>query len=328
MKLSLLIGTSLILNSSLVFAQQAKSKRVQQSRAATQQAPLKNQGTDSNVSRIKSSRSLSPTATMQKVRSNTHILPEKKETDDGGVKFSMGVSAARLVQASTQEDGKRSEGMGYSLSPSLKVGSISASLLVGYSQDLKNSSESDWDDSELKLGLYSTEAFDIWKFNAGVKGVIPLSKASREVRELKTSITPAFSLSLDSKKVGAENTSLTFITSLSRNFHNATTDAVKGDPLTQYSWQKGVVGGYSFPLKMPLSFELTFVHLSNFSYENVVRESFVHEQAAELGLTKDFSFKLAHFNKAPMYKAPTYTYNLKFLDKSSSYYYAEVSYKF
>lgn len=327
MKLSLLIGTSLILNSSLAFAQQNKSKRIQQSRLAVQQSSLKNQVADANVSRMKNSRSLSPAAKMQKVRSNTHILPEKKEADESA-QFSMGVSAARLVQASTQEDGKRSEGMGYSISPSLKLGSISASLLIGYSQDLKDSTESDWDDSELKLGLYSTDAFEIWKFKAGLKGIIPLSKASREVRELKTSITPTFSLSLDSKKVGVENTSLTFITSLSRNFHNATTDAVKGDPLTQYSWQKGIVGGYSIPLKMPLSFELTFVHLSNFSYENVVRESFVHEQAAELGITKDFSFKLAHFNKAPMYKAPTYTYNLKFLDKSSSYYYAEVSYKF
>lgn len=327
MKLSLLIGTSLILNSSLVFAQQTKSKRVQQSRSALQQSIARNQVADANVSRMKSSRSLSPSATMRKVRSNTHILPEKKETDESA-KFSMSVSASRSVQASTQEDGKRSEGMSYSLSPSLKLGSLSASLYVGYSQDLKDSNKSDWDDSELKLGLYSTDAFEIWKFNAGIKGVIPLSKTTREVRELKTSITPAFSLSLDSKKVDAENTSLTFITSLSRNFHNATTDAVKGEPLTQYSWSKGVVGGYTFPLKMPLAFELSFVHLSNFSYENVVRESFVHEQAAELGITKDFSFKLAHFNKAPMYKAPTYTYNLKFLDKSSSYYYAEVSYKF
>lgn len=242
--------------------------------------------------------------------------------------FSLGVELSRSLQAETQDDGSRSEAMSYSLSPSFKSSSFSAALILGYSQDLKKSEESDWDDAEAKFGLYSTEALNIWKLSLGASTVIPLSKSSREVRELKFSVSPNASLALDSKKIGAENTLFVLVTSVARNFHNATTDAVKGDSLTQYSWAKGVVTGYTVPMKMPLAFKFTFLHYSNFSYENVAREAFVHEEKISLNFTDAFSWTLAHFNKAPMYKAPTYEYNLKALDKSSSYYYTSIGYDF
>lgn len=263
-------------------------------------------------------------------RSQSRFAAPEKETakDDSNVKFSMGLGISRSAQMQNQENGSREEGMSYQLAPSLKVGKIATTVLVGYSQDLKDSKNNDIDDAEIKASLYSTEVFEIWKLGMGAKSAVGLSKASREVREFNYSLGPTISLSLNSAKVGAENTMFILASSVSRNFHKATTDAVNGDPLTQYSWVKGFVLGYKFPLAIPVTLGLTFMHVSNFSYENVVREGFVHEECIAINITESFEFKVAHFNKAPMYKAPTYEYNLKFADKSSSFYYASLGYNF
>lgn len=244
----------------------------------------------------------------------------------GPWKFSGIFSITREAQLKNQEkDGKvtRAESLGFDLIPKIAYDKYSAAVWLVYSKDLKAPEESDWADPVLILARSPWDINKYFKFSLSGLGFIPLSKASREVKEYKGGVGVVNKIILNTANMGAPNLSLSGSLGLSTNFFDSTTD-INGEPLTQNTINQKFDIGYSIG---SFSMSAFFYHYSRMSYQGATRESVWHGAELGWGFNPNFNVALGiHNNNSPLYKAPNYDFNLKLVDDEASMIYAKLGF--
>lgn len=254
-------------------------------------------------------------------------LPATPATEKakGPWKFSGIASITREAQMKNQVDDKgnetRSESLGFEVIPRIAYDKYSAALWLTYSKDLKDPEGSDWGDPILILTRSPWDMGKYFKYQLTGIGLIPLSKTSREVTEFKGGAGLDNKFILNTEAIGAKGLMMSLKLGGTYLFNEATTN-VKGDPLNQYSITQKFDVGYEIG---SWSISAFFYHYSRFSYENVVREYVWHGLETGWAFNKNFNVAIGmHNSNAPLYKAPTYDFNLKFTDDEATMIYGKL----
>jgi lysozyme family protein len=122
-------------------------------------------------------------------------------------------------------------------------------------------------------------------------------------------------LSLNSKNAGNENLTLSYSASYGSYLNDYTTRADGVTPTYKYRIVQVVTTGYKIDA---ISLLALFSFSSNYSYEDVVRNSFKHLEAISYTFTNQITISLYHVNKGPLLKANTYENNLDFYNQETS----------
>lgn len=229
-------------------------------------------------------------------------------------KFTTAVSMSYEQGAQQNADGVTPRGLGFVVIPQFKFWdfSLRADLFYGYDLNAP-STASDWADMPVSL-LYKGWQVSVFKFSPFTSVELPLSKRSREAREIELVNNFGILTALDTKALGIEKFSLSYSVAYGY-FTNKYTTYVNGEPATEYKIVQKLKTGYNFnPISVNAKFEFT----SSYSYEDVVRSGYLILESISYQVNDTLSYAFYHYNRAPLLQATTYQNNLKAYDKSSS----------
>jgi len=229
-------------------------------------------------------------------------------------KFSTAISFAYEQSAEENSNGVRSRGLGLAVVPKFVFWdfSIRADLFYGY--DLNAPSTA----SGIADGVFSL-LYDGWKFSAlkfspYTSVELPLSKESRENREIELVNNLGVLVSLDTKALDIPKLSMSY--SVAYGYYtNKYTTRVNGEPATEYKIVQTFKAGYNFD---PISISTKFQFTSAYSYEDIVRSGFLLVENISYAVNDTVGFSLYHYNRAALLKDTTYENNLKAFDKETS----------
>ncbi|MFN3696364.1 MAG: hypothetical protein ACK4VO_02890 [Pseudobdellovibrio sp.] len=229
--------------------------------------------------------------------------------------FSMPVSFGYEQQAEKQKDGSQAKGLGLQIIPKYSLNEFSGSAKLSYNYDLNQpETGNDWDDGVFTLSTSKLKLFKAVKTTPSFIVELPFSKESRENRGINYVVNASMNLALDSAylELGGFNASY----SLSYgHFQNDYTTRLNGEPATKYKIAQAFNTSYSIH---DFTFGFNFQFLSTYSYEDIVRNGFMHIETISYQLNPKLSFSLYHYNKGSLYKAKTYENNLKSYDPEKS----------
>ncbi|WP_409477789.1 hypothetical protein [Pseudobdellovibrio sp. HCB154] len=247
------------------------------------------------------------------------IMPPPKmyadvETEELPYKLSAALSLSYEQNAEENSDGIRGRGLGLYFAPKFEYYdfSIRAELFYGY--DLNQPSEgSDWADGVVSL-LYKGWKLSAIKISPYTSVELPLSKESRENREIELVNNLGVLVALDTKDLNVPDLSLSY--SVAYGYYtNKYTTRVNGEPATEYKIVQTVKAGYNFN---PVSVSVKFKFTSSYSYEDVVRSGFFLQENISYEVNDTLGFSLYHYNAAPFLKDATYENNLQTYDRETS----------
>ncbi len=294
-----------------------KAKQLQLARKNSQQ-----QKTALPVSQTK----LAPTPTKPTYQQTKPVVPQVTElnttpavlsentNDESIVKFSAGLSLSYEQQAEVAEDGTQAKGLGFEVIPKLTIGDYSISAKVIYAYNTVEPETSEFADGLISAGYKGWHLFPALKLTPGLSVELPFSKESRENRGIIYVANTGLRLSLDTKYLDIEKYALSYSVSYG-HFTNEFTTRENGDPAVKYKIVQTVSTSYDFD---PISLSLLLQFGSNYSYEDVVRNGFLHVEAISFKHTESLGYSLYHYNIGPLLKGTNYENNLKAYDKDSS----------
>jgi len=217
--------------------------------------------------------------------------------------------------AETKSDGTQPKTLGLTYNPTYSVNDFKFSAKLAYGYDAAApSTGNDWEDGVFNISTSKFKPFKAVKITPMLGVELPFSKESRVNRGINYITDAGVTLALDSKYLNIEDFSLSYQI-MYGYLQNDYTTRVNGEPATQSKVIQSVATGYSIK---PVTFSLFFQFVSNFSYDNVVRNGFLHVESVTYTVNDTLSFSLYHFNKASLLKAKTYENNLKAYDQESS----------
>lgn len=216
-----------------------------------------------------------------------------------------------------------SASLGYKLTENWK-----ASALVKYSQDAKNSENDDFAGASLSFSRAGT---DVWnkrlKLTPSISLGIPVSKAQK-FASLQTSIGAGIRAAVNSDYLFSEKMSLSFGAAVTRNLHTYDT-AKSGRVNNQYSSTQRIEAGWAFTEKLSVS--ALVVHYNTLSYQNTLREFYMHNEEIAYSVNDNWSVALGHQLGGPSFSVWTDSqqdYNFLLTDDSASYVYGSLTYAF
>lgn len=244
---------------------------------------------------------------------------QPKKESSSPFKWSLYSELNYTVQAEKQADGTRPESKGIYLVPKLKISDYTIKADISYSYDVKNTtSTDDWDDARLTfLGKGYNFLSETFKITPSIYFDIPLSKESRDNRGTILITNPGFVLALNSAQLGWDDLLLTY--SAHYGFYsNQYTTKLNGDVANKYRLTQVLTGGYKFS---KFKFTELFYFYSNYSYDNVTRNTFKHIDSLTYSITDQFEIGFSHCNgPAPLFNTSTYENNLNFYSQETSSY--------
>lgn len=250
---------------------------------------------------------------------STVKAPAKKEEPPPTVGFGFIFDTNYSLQASTQSDGSRSQGQDFTIIPSIKYGKYKADVTLTYEQDLIDSANSPgFYDPTLGFSYAGWEPNSYVKIRPSAALTLPMTDNSKNNVGLIYNIGGALTFSLNTKTLGWDNWSMSYVPSYNRNFTNYDTKLKDGSPNTMYRIRNRFNVGYSFTDKLSLATRFQFD--SNYSVSGIVRNSFLHFQSLAYAITDAVEVNVTHTNSNSLYKSQTYESNLKFYDDTSSIY--------
>lgn len=229
-------------------------------------------------------------------------------------KLSLGTSISYEQKVEEKENGVRDRGMGLMLMPKFVFWDFSLRADFFYGYDLNQPRiASGWGDGIISL-MYDGLKLSALKFSPYTSVELPLSKESRENREIILVNNLGVLTALDTKALDMENLSLSYSVAFGY-YTNEYTTRVNGEPATEYKIVQTFKTGYKFS---PFSVNFKFQFTSAYSYEDVVRDGFLHSESISYVINEGLGFSLYHYNKAPFLKDVTYQNNLKAFDEKTS----------
>ncbi len=194
--------------------------------------------------------------------------------------------------------------------------------LFYYSQNTKTQ-EGDWDD--LNLGVYRKAAplFSQLLLSPGIIGILPMSKDSNINKEFSGALggVARFSFSPGTFIPGFD---FKFSLSLTKNLHKFE-NATDGKPNSAYSSIQKISAGYTFG-KMSIS--TAFLHINTLSYQNQLRESFVHFQDLGYDFNSMIGISIGHANTGSALRPNGQDNNILLINENSSLVYASTTVNF
>ena len=237
--------------------------------------------------------------------------------------FGLGYDVSYNAQAQRQEKNAREEYIGSEFTPKMVIGEYTLLGDFIYIEYIKNPSTSEWIDSSLYLSKKASELGRAVTLSPHTLVIFPLSKASREDVEMKYALSAGLTLGLNSKNLGIEKFGLNYVlryTKLTNEFETKTNH----EPVTDYQFKQRVNLSYSFTDKF--SFRTRFEYNSNYSAQNVVKNSYLHLEVFNYQFTDHFSANIGHTAGGTVYtirdsEAGSSAYlenDLKFYDPKTS----------
>ncbi|MFN3454361.1 MAG: hypothetical protein ACK41T_05320 [Pseudobdellovibrio sp.] len=298
----------------LLYQKQKKSENSEQ--MVTQPIQQQNQKHNLNSSskNLGTSAGKAPLKRSNPIAASPTTEGKPKAADITVPKFGMGISLSYEQSAEAQDDGTRARGMGLELAPSLGWYNFKLLGIFSYAYDLNDPQNNNgYNDGLISL---SYKGWDIgyFTFSPATSVELPLSKSSREIKEIKYINNVSGRISLNSAKLEVPNFSLSYTLTYGR-YENKYTTQTSGDPANDYKIVQTVDTGYNLD---PVAFNLRLRFINNYSYENVTRTSFLHVESISYTVNDHLGFSLYHYNAAPLLAPTTYENNLKLYDKKSS----------
>ena len=252
-------------------------------------------------------------------RSNSNLI--RKDTvskkEDSPFKFFLEVDISYSIMLDKKnEDGTHPEYGGVGFAPAFKFYDYKISGLFNYNYDLHQPDiGNDWDDGQFSLSRKGWELGSYFKIGPTATLDLPFSKESRVNRTMKYILSGGFNLALNSKNAGVENVTLSYAASYGYFSNEYTTRADGITPTSKYRYLQILTTGYKIGAVDLLGM---FYYTSNYSYDDVVRNSFKHIESISYTFPNKIILSIMHVNKGPMMKAKTYENNLEFYDKETS----------
>ena len=297
---------------------QFKKIKVAQSNTATHNA----KSTSSNQSLDSSLNADEETLVTPAYHSNTPPIRKKNiapltKKEDSFFKLSLSVELSYSTFLDKKlANGDHPEATGLELDPSLQIGDYTLGGVFSYTYDLHEpTTGTDWDDGQIFISRKAWSLGDYLKLGPTLSFDLPFSTESRENRTMKLITNGGLTLSLNSKNAGNENVTLSYSASYGSYSNDYTTRADGVTPTYKYRVVQVVTTGYKINA---VSLLALFSFSSNYSYEDVVRNSFKHLEAISYTLPNQVTISLYHVNKGPLLKANTYENNLDFYNQETS----------
>jgi hypothetical protein len=223
-----------------------------------------------------------------------------------------------------RSDGKRKDGMDYTLAAALKTDVGTFAVKGSYAQNLNDSSPEENDFADLAAN-YSMNAFEFdflksfdLKMVPGLTAIIPIAKNSKKNEKLQTALVASLGYSLSPKALSALSLNLGF--TAGHNFHEFDVDE-NGKILNKYSSNQSI--GVSYAISK-VSLSLNYTHKNRWTYQNVMREGFDLSQKATMTFIPEFYVSLGHTNSGSAVRPNGYESNISFIDDDNSLIYITV----
>lgn len=222
-----------------------------------------------------------------------------------------------------REDGTKKESIDASLSLAYNFAqNYKADGYFYYSQNTRIQ-EGDWDDINLSINKKSKPWFSRLLYSPGLIGIVPLSKESRLLKEylggiggiLRFSFTPGTFIN---------GFDLKFSASVIRNSYKYET-ATDGKLNSAYTSIQKLRAGYSYK---NWGLNGALIHINTLSFENQLRESFVHYEELGYDFTKQFGVAIGHANIGSALKPNGQDNNILLINENSSLVYASMTVNF
>ena len=225
------------------------------------------------------------------------------------------VSANRSTNLIDHEDGTRFDGMDYTARLNLKFSkNFSARAQTGYSQDLKDSENSDLANTSLTLQRSPFAIHNRLNMNYRVGMVLPTSKESYKRQSLRTALTTGATFIINNKYL-IKGLDIVAGLGFTRNFHQYE-EAYDGAVNTKMTAVQNLSISYTFPNSVYLSAD--FSHANSWSYQNTMKDSFSISQEIGVEINRTFSVAAGHSNSGNTLKSNGYDSNVKVFDENSS----------
>lgn len=243
------------------------------------------------------------------------VIPKVEKT------WSMSANLSRATSLYNYQDGTQTESADSLVTASYKIfKNYSLSTIVAYSNDLRKSESSDWDDTPVRLAVSPWAISQTLYFSPSYFIVVPTSKDSsvRQSMHLAAGAGLGFGFNEGILIPGlALRTSL----SLSRLFHEYET-ALDGKVNSQYSSKQSISGVYSLK-KFSLTLEV--LHRNSMTYQGNLKEAFEHTEELSFAVSDHFSLAVGHGLHGSVYKANAQDTNLSLINENDSKVYGAVS---
>ncbi|MFZ4402539.1 MAG: hypothetical protein ACOYOK_00415 [Pseudobdellovibrionaceae bacterium] len=240
--------------------------------------------------------------------------------------FSGVFQASRNTSLYDFKDGTRTDSVDYLVDIILNKAPLTRSPIIlefTYSQDLNDSSKSDFGDTVLITKFPAILKGKNLAFTTDAQFIFPTSKSSRDVKQLNLGVGPNFAIALTPENQISKNLKLKLSASLIRLFNKYTT-GTDGKVLNEWASKQTLAAGYTFADKLYIDAELA--HRNRKDYENNITEVYENQQEIGWNFNKNFSVGLGHTNaQSP---TPGGDSTLYFLSENSSKYYGILSINF
>lgn len=232
------------------------------------------------------------------------------------VTYNISLDAYYNTAAEAPETGDRSQYMSYDLIPLVTIGPVRSLVWFMYNQNLVDDTKSELLDITLASSLAKPyNAGDYITLNPAIVITVPHAKATKDVAQLNSATNLNVTIGLNTKNLGLDGMVLNWQTGYTKMNNDFTTSSA-GEPLTSYRLRQRV--NLWYPILDKLTFKTRLEVNSNFSYENVVRNTFVHFELLEYRFLDNYWVQLVHGNAGAVLAATTYEDNFKFYDSKSS----------
>ena len=227
--------------------------------------------------------------------------------------FSGSASIARYGSMVDHQDGTRFDSLDTTASFAYTfLEKYKLSSLFYYSYNLKKQ-DGDWDDLSLSFAHTPMTLYSRLQVSPALLGTVPMSKDATIRQELKGGIGTGLRFSfLPNTFVGGLD--FKFSVSLFRNFFAAET-ATDGKPNSEYS---SVQKGTAIYAYKKANASITFIHLNSLTYQNNIKESFMHFTEIGYDFTKAFSASIGHANIGSALKPNGQDSNILFINENTS----------
>lgn len=237
--------------------------------------------------------------------------------------FSGSVNIAQYGSMIDYQDGTRSDSLdttvsfAYAFSEKYKLGS-----LFYYSYNLKKE-DGDWDELLLNFTRAPVPLYSRMQVSPALLGSVPMSKDATLRQEFKGGIGSGLRFSfLPNTFVGGLD--FKFSISLFRNFFAAET-ATDGKPNSEYSSIQKITAMHTYK---NLNSSITFIHLNSLTYQNNIKESFMHFEELSYDFTPAFSLSAGHANIGSALKPNGQDSNILLINENSSLLYVSSRFNF
>ncbi len=205
--------------------------------------------------------------------------------------FGFAYDVSYNAQAQLQEKNAREEYILDEFTPKMVIGEYTLLGVFDYIENVKNPGASEWADSSVFLSKKAWELGRVITLSPHALLILPLSKASREVVQMKYGLSAGFTLGLNTKNLGAEKLGLNYVLRYTK-YTNEFDTKTNNEPVNDHQIRQRINLSYSFTEKF--SFRTRFEYNSNYSAQNVVKNGYVHFEIFNYQFTENFSANIGH----------------------------------